>query len=79
MYTEISLLYGQVDADEASCLDDDYYCPNYDAKVVLRNGLVKIPHFAHLSRTSCQYAGESQLHLQMKKQIYQYIIKTFGK
>lgn len=78
MYTAISLLYGQVDADEASLLDDDYYCPNCDAKVVLRNGLVKIAHFAHLSKT-CQYAGESQLHLQMKKQIYQYIIKTIGK
>lgn len=56
----------------------NYFCPNCGGGVNLRNGLVKIEHFAHNPGNSCEYAGESLLHIQMKSQIYKNLIERIG-
>lgn len=44
----------------------DYSCPHCDDAVRLHVGSVKTPHFSHLPRSSCSWAGESREHLEAK-------------
>jgi len=49
--------------------DVTYYCPTCGEKLILKHGLIKIPHFAHHARSSCTWNNwepESQRHLEMK-------------
>lgn len=49
----------------------DYYCPECRSPVLLRSGMVKVPHFAHKPEQSCGYdAGETDLHRTAKLQMY---------
>lgn len=51
-----------------------YYCQMCSTALLLKKGRVKIPHFAHVPRgLKCDYVGESLVHLQMKKGIYNYL------
>lgn len=68
----------QISAKEAVVFGGEYTCPKCHAPVVLRSGLVKVDHFAHASYSSCDYAGESPLHLQIKSQIYRYLRHEYG-
>ncbi|MBN9299837.1 MAG: hypothetical protein J0I41_22735 [Filimonas sp.] len=77
MYIANSTFGKNVDATLATLLGGQYFCPSCKEKVVLREGLIKIPHFAHLPGASCEYAGESMLHLEMKQQIHKYLKKRY--
>jgi len=63
-------------AEHAAFLGGAYHCPKCEAPVTLKNGLVKIAHFAHKAAASCEYAGESMLHIKMKQQIYKQLEAT---
>lgn len=46
-----------------------YFCPICESVVQIKNGRVKIPHFAHYSRSDCSFGttGETQEHLSLKE------------
>lgn len=49
---------------------DTYSCPECKAKVILKQGLVIVAHFAHQPAESCGYGeGESAIHMAMKHQL----------
>lgn len=51
-----------------------YYCPHCESSLIFKEGLVKIKHFAHKTKTSCPYSeNESKEHLLMKERIYKMI------
>ena len=51
-----------------------YFCPNCQKEVILRQGAIKIDHFAHKPPIECIYgSGESEIHYRIKKQIYEYL------
>lgn len=52
---------------------ENYYCPHCGKKVIAKFGTVITPHFAHVSRQSCQLAGETQLHEQGKKDLFEWL------
>ena len=56
-----------------------YFCQCCGLAVILRKGVVRLPHFAHLPAATCQYKGESQLHLNIKKSIYITLQQEIGK
>jgi len=71
MFTAVTSKGVRTSAEDATFLGGEYFCPQCGAPVYLRNGLVKVEHFAHSTRTSCEYSGETTIHLQMKYQIFQ--------
>ena len=58
--------------------DDVFFCSACGEELTLRKGLIKIHHFAHKSTSACQYKGETQLHLGIKKSIYISLIAELG-
>jgi predicted RNA-binding Zn-ribbon protein involved in translation (DUF1610 family) len=47
-----------------------FQCPNCQEAVILRQGIVRVAHFAHRSTVTCAWtAGETQMHLQAKQLI----------
>ena len=65
--------YGEVLAAEVEAGDGPFHCPACQGPVILKQGRMKIPHFAHLSGTACVYSneGESQEHQLAKLEIYE--------
>jgi competence protein CoiA len=59
------------------CKDDQYYCPLCNGKVMVKLGVQRISHFAHvqLSPTCAEYERETEYHLQAKKQLYHWVKK----
>lgn len=54
-------------------------CPECFAKVVLKKGKIKIPHFAHAVKLSCNYGeGESLEHMESKVGIYKSLQETYS-
>lgn len=52
--------------------ENSYYCPSCEEKLIIRQGEIKIHHFAHVAETKCKYGiGETEEHLLMKKSLYQ--------
>lgn len=47
-----------------------YFCPVCEALLVLRQGKVRVWHFAHPPGSECLSAGETQEHLEMKEHLY---------
>ncbi|EDN4781679.1 hypothetical protein BWQ12_001926 [Salmonella enterica subsp. enterica serovar Braenderup] len=48
-----------------------FTCPECGEPVTLRKGSVKVHHFAHRNTTTCGYGkGESELHMDLKMQVY---------
>ncbi len=50
-----------------------FYCPLCKQQLLFKIGSLKIPHFAHVSKSKCENQfseGESQTHLQGKEQLY---------
>lgn len=74
--TQIGEKTVSVIADHAVLLGGVYHCPSCKGEVTLKSGYVRIPHFAHKVATSCEYAGESILHIKMKQQIYDHLEAT---
>lgn len=51
-----------------------YSCPSCHKEVILRQGDIRIHHFAHKPPIDCVYGtGESELHYKIKKQLYEYL------
>jgi len=79
MFTALAQDGRKLTASEAAMhAKQNYFCPNCGSGVNLRNGLVKIEHFGHNPGHSCEYAGESLLHIQMKSQIHKNLIESIG-
>lgn len=64
----IALLDGSRVEAGAADRGRDYRCPNPDcgAELILKRGLLKVPHFAHKARTDCPWRGETELHARAK-------------
>jgi competence protein CoiA len=62
---------GQVIAWEVDKDDGPFVCPECGKTVILKKGIVRTHHFAHIPPTDCQYGnGESDAHRQAKAAIY---------
>lgn len=70
MYTAIeSISNKKIMADDA-VKSSIYKCEKCNAIVFLKRGLVREAHFAHGVGSNCDYFGETQLHLSIKKDIF---------
>lgn len=49
-----------------------FYCPCCESELVIKAGLIKIPHFAHKSNTTCNASSEpeSDYHLLAKRKLF---------
>lgn len=50
-----------------------FYCPLCKQQLLFKIGSLKIPHFAHFSKSNCEYLfsdRESEIHLKGKEQLY---------
>ena len=66
-----ALLEGQRVAASRRIRSEGYSCPDADcsARVILKTGTRRIPHFAHTPGSSCSLAYESELHMRAKLDI----------
>lgn len=56
---------------------NSYYCPGCEERLILRQGEIKVHHFAHIAESKCSYtAGETETHLWMKKFLYHEFAKS---
>jgi competence protein CoiA len=64
---------GYVLATEVQKDDGPFYCPECEGELILKQGRIKIAHFAHLTDADCSYAGEpeSEEHIAAKMEIYE--------
>ena len=55
-----------------------FFCPACRAEVRLKNGTIKIPHFAHVQLENCDSwsENESAQHLQLKERLYRWFSGT---
>lgn len=53
-----------------------YFCPCCKTEVMIKAGMIKIPHFAHKNNTSCHASSEpeSTYHLMGKRNLYQWLV-----
>lgn len=72
--------YGEVQAENAHPEDGPFYCPSCHAEVILKQGPIKVAHFAHRADTDCSFAGqeESVEHRLVKQEIYQALLHVPG-
>jgi competence protein CoiA len=72
--------YGAVQAAEVEPQDGPFFCCACREPVILKQGHIKIPHFAHLPDARCVYTsvGESGEHQRIKLEIYQALLHTPG-
>ncbi|WP_438316309.1 competence protein CoiA [Sporosarcina sp. FA9] len=57
----------------------NFFCPQCDDPVHLKVGDIVIPHFAHKSHANCSASfseGETQIHLEGKRQLYEFFLKN---
>lgn len=47
----------------------EYKCPVCQEDIILKQGQIKIPHYAHYPSSECENAGESYRHMEMKWQV----------
>jgi competence protein CoiA len=53
-----------------------FTCPQCEEEVILKKGIKKVHHFAHKPPVNCNFgAGESQKHYEVKKAIYEALLK----
>lgn len=51
--------------------DRCYYCPACKTKMVLKKGMIKVHHFAHVPDCDCEFRyGESEIHERIKVNLY---------
>lgn len=54
-----------------------FHCPECGGDVVLKKGIIREHHFAHRPPITCQYGtGESELHYQAKRELYQHFLQN---
>ncbi len=52
--------------------DGPFFCPECEEEVILKQGSIVLPHFAHFPEASCSYGtGESDQHRRAKYEIYE--------
>ena len=63
---------------EVKELTGKYFCPSCKSELFIKNGEIKMPHFAHKSLKACDLwlENESEQHLGLKKALYQWFKKT---
>lgn len=52
-----------------------FVCPECNTEVIFKRGKIKSPHFAHLANANCQWSGESEIHLRIKRELYEALSK----
>jgi competence CoiA-like predicted nuclease len=72
--------HGEVQAAEVEPQDGPFFCCACRGPVILKQGHIKIPHFAHPPDAHCIYTsvGESEEHQRTKLEIYQALLRTPG-
>ncbi len=72
--------YGDVLATEVSPADGPFRCPACQKPVILKQGHIKISHFAHLPDADCPYnsVGESAKHRSIKLEIRRQLLRISG-
>src|SRR5260370_6324458 len=74
--------HGEVLAAEVEPQDGPFHCPECAEPVILKQGRVKIAHFAHYPGVDCAYAsaseGESEEHRRAKQEIFQALLQAPG-
>ena len=62
----------EVQAEAVEWEDGPFYCPGCGEEVILKQGPIKIPHFAHYPESDCDHVGtgESDEHRAAKLEIY---------
>jgi competence protein CoiA len=64
----------KVNAWEVEKEDEPFFCPLCKRNVILKKGLIRVPHFSHKPPIDCRYGSEeSETHYLVKKQIYEYL------
>jgi competence protein CoiA len=54
-----------------------FQCPECRGDVILKKGIIRQHHFAHRPPITCQYGtGESDLHHQAKRELYQHFLQN---
>ncbi|MDN6224328.1 MAG: competence protein CoiA, partial [Lactococcus lactis] len=63
---------------EVKELTGKYFCPSCKSELFIKNGEIKMTHFAHKSLKACDLwlENESEQHLGLKKALYQWFKKT---
>ena len=46
---------------------EEFFCPLCCEKLILKRGMVRIPHFAHYAYNGCTFSGETIAHMEMKE------------
>ena len=64
--------------DDQRDLIGNYFCPACHGRLRLKNGQIKIPHFAHQSLQDCDFwsENESTQHLGLKMELYHWLSQT---
>lgn len=72
MLTALNIKSGEKAIASKSIKSDGIFvCPFCQSEVILKQGSIKIAHFAHKPPSSCEYgSGESELHRRCKEEIY---------
>ncbi|MBA2394164.1 MAG: competence protein CoiA [Ktedonobacteraceae bacterium] len=72
--------YGDVLATEVSPADGPFRCPACQKPVILKQGHIKISHFAHVPDAVCPYnsVGESEEHRSIKLEIRRQLLRISG-
>jgi competence protein CoiA len=67
-------------ADEVEWGDGPFHCPECREEVILKQGRIKTPHFAHYPDSQCSYngTGESDDHRWAKMNIYRELLTAPG-
>jgi competence protein CoiA len=74
--------HGEVLAAEVQPQDGPFHCPECEEPVILKQGRVKVAHFAHYPGVDCTYAaageGEGEEHRRAKQEIFQALLQVPG-
>lgn len=74
MLTAIQKDNKKINAFDIDKTEAPFFCPFCGENVILKKGLIKTHHFAHKATLGCFFnSGESEIHLQGKKIIYDFL------
>lgn len=59
-------------SENLNVLKNKVFCKYCHSLFLIKNGKIKIPHFAHKNRCECEYSGESFQHILFKSILYKY-------
>lgn len=70
MYTAIDTTTNIKSTADEAVKENNYKCEKCKSTVFLRKGLVRVAHFSHPAGSMCDNMGETQLHLTIKKDMF---------